>query len=279
MRRRRVALCSIFIVLEAARGALAFCPSATRALLADARYRDVGGGRGSASGHGQAATRSVVMAGSMAPPRTKAEKTSEKFSLSKEGMVVFGSSQRVEAPIAGASLASMQHYISDPARIVYACWDHPDITPMGEGVFRLAFSGQSFLSVSIDLSVDISIEAGANGVVKVKSVGYSMEYMAKLLGQDFVDTFFLELEGELRVEETETKVRKLTLKNTLLSGDVAVTIGGKMPGFLVATPEPLVKAAALGINTRVLEYVSNTFVSTIAGDYRQWSRDQKQTAQ
>lgn len=43
-----------------------------------------------------------------------------------------------------------------------------------------------------------------------------------------MDTFFLELEGELRVEETVTKVRALTLKNTLLSGDVAVTIGGKV---------------------------------------------------
>lgn len=46
--------------------------------------------------------------------------------------------------------------------------------------------------------------------------------------QDFVDTFFLELQGELRVEETVTKVRALTLKNTLLSGDVEVTIGGKV---------------------------------------------------
>ena len=134
----------------------------------------------------------------------------------------------VQASIAGAPLASMQQYISDPARIVYACWDHPDITPMGDGVFRLAFTGQSFLSVSIDMSVDISLQSGANGAIKCKSVGYSMEYMANILGQDFVDTFFLELEGELRVEETETKVRTLTLKNTLLSGDVAVTIGGKV---------------------------------------------------
>ena len=99
---------------------------------------------------------------------------------------------------------------------------------MGDGVFRLAFTGQSFLSVSIDMSVDISLQSGANGAIKCKSVGYSMEYMANILGQDFVDTFFLELEGELRVEETETKVRTLTLKNTLLSGDVAVTIGGKV---------------------------------------------------
>lgn len=139
----------------------------------------------------------------------------------------------IQASIAGASLASMQQYISDPPRIVYACWDHPDITPLGEGLFRLAFTGQNFLSVSIDMSVDISLKVGDNSVVKVKSVGYSMESMAKLLGQDFVETFFLELEGELRVEETETKVRALTLKNTLLSGDVAVTIGGKVKEYLL----------------------------------------------
>lgn len=96
MRRRRISVCSIFIVLEAARAALAFCPRGARALLADARFRDAGRGPIFASGRGEAATRSVVMAGSMAPPRTKAEKTSEKFSFSREGMVVFGSSQRVE---------------------------------------------------------------------------------------------------------------------------------------------------------------------------------------
>lgn len=49
-----------------------------------------------------------------------------------------------------------------------------------------------------------------------------------------------------------------------------------MPGLLSATPEPLVRSAALGINNKVLEYVSNTFVSTVAGDYRDWARDQKQ---
>ena len=96
MRRRRVSLCSILIVLEAVHAALAFCPRGARALLADARYRDAGKDRRFASGRREAATRSVVMAGSMAPPRTKAEKTSEKFSFGKEGMVVFGSSQRVE---------------------------------------------------------------------------------------------------------------------------------------------------------------------------------------
>lgn len=122
----------------------------------------------------------------------------------------------------------MQEYLSDPARIVYACWDHDDITPMGDGIFRMKFTGQNFLSVSIDLSVDIKLRVEQNGKILCNSVGYSVEDMAKLLGQEFVDTFFLELEGELRVEELETKVRALTLKSTLLSGDVGVTVGGKV---------------------------------------------------
>ena len=97
-RHRAALLRSLVVVLGAARVSLAFCPSSARTLLGDSRYRDASGGdRIFVSGRGEtAATRSVVMAGSMAPPRTKAEKTSEQFSLSKDSMVVFGSSQRVE---------------------------------------------------------------------------------------------------------------------------------------------------------------------------------------
>lgn len=59
-----------------------------------------------------------------------------------------------------------------------------------------------------------------------------------------MDTFFLELEGELRVEETVTKVRALTLKNTRLSGDVAVTIGGKVRINMFGSARGVVRLAA-----------------------------------
>lgn len=77
----------------------------------------------------------------------------------------------------------MKEYISDPSRIVFACWEHKDITRMGDGVFRMAFTGQSFLSISIDMSVDIQLRPADDGTIKCKSVGYSVEDMAKLLGQ------------------------------------------------------------------------------------------------
>lgn len=81
----------------------------------------------------------------------------------------------------------MQEYTSDPSRIVYACWEHKDITDMGDGVFRMAFRGQSFLSISIDMSVDIQLWTAEDGTIQCKSVGYSVDDMAKLLGQVFLD--------------------------------------------------------------------------------------------
>lgn len=77
----------------------------------------------------------------------------------------------------------MQEYISDPSRIVFACWEHKDITEMGDDVFRMAFRGQSFLSISIDMSVDIQLWTATDGTIQCKSVGYSVDDMAKLLGQ------------------------------------------------------------------------------------------------
>lgn len=77
----------------------------------------------------------------------------------------------------------MKEYISDPSRIVFACWEHKDITRMEDGVFRMAFTGQSFLSMSIDMSVDLQLWPAEDGTIKCKSVGYSVDQMAKLLGQ------------------------------------------------------------------------------------------------
>lgn len=93
-----------------------------------------------------------------------------------------------QASISGAPLENMKEYISDPSRIVYACWEHKDITRMGDGVSRMAFTGQSFLSISIDMSVDIKLWPAEDGTVKCKSVGYSVDDMAKILGQ--VTTLF-----------------------------------------------------------------------------------------
>lgn len=54
---------------------------------------------------------------------------------------------------------------------------------MGDGLFRMAFKGQSFLSISIDMSVDIRLWTAEDGTIQCRSVGYSVDDMAKLLGQ------------------------------------------------------------------------------------------------
>lgn len=121
----------------------------------------------------------------------------------------------------------MQKYLSDPARIVYACWDPAAVERRDDGVFRMRFK-EKFLSISIDMYVDVKFEVGDEGEILCRSVAFSVDDMTRFLGQEFAQTFYLKLAGELRAKETETKVRALTLKDTLLTGDVGVSIGGKV---------------------------------------------------
>ncbi|CAM9817283.1 unnamed protein product [Choristocarpus tenellus] len=170
----------------------------------------------------------VDMALGASPSRSKAELKNEFFRCT-EGVVEFGSTQGVEATIPGAPIASMNGFLlDDPSRIVYACWNHDDIEVLAEkGHFRLSLRGQSFLAVSIDMSVDIKLwEEG--GKVLCKSTAYSVEDVMKVLGSEFVDSFFFQLEGELSAREVETRVRSLSFKNTVVSGEVGVSTGGKV---------------------------------------------------
>lgn len=101
--RRRTALMMASVLVSIfTRGALGLCPRGLRVVPVSSTPSRVFRGECSAfqavrqkwttTGPGTA----TVMAISLAPPRTKAEKKTEHFELSPSGMVEFGSSQRVE---------------------------------------------------------------------------------------------------------------------------------------------------------------------------------------
>lgn len=112
---RTLRLPSLLVVLDMAHATLAFCPGAGLSTAVGTRYnRHVDDGQlvslmsaftGSAGEVGKVGgaqyargglTQTSMMASSVAPPRTKAEKKNEFFRAKKDRMVEFGSSQRVE---------------------------------------------------------------------------------------------------------------------------------------------------------------------------------------
>eukprot|EP00611_Tribonema_gayanum_P007878 TRINITY_DN1731_c0_g1_i2.p3 TRINITY_DN1731_c0_g1~~TRINITY_DN1731_c0_g1_i2.p3 ORF type:complete len:117 (-),score=28.62 TRINITY_DN1731_c0_g1_i2:677-1027(-) len=84
------------------------------------------------------------------------------------------------------------------------------------------------------------------------------------------------MEGSLAVEERVTSVRALQIKNAAFSGNVGVKVGGKLPGALSLTPQPVLRSAGLSINAQVLQFASGVFVHTICADYRTWVKDHEQ---
>lgn len=95
--------------------------------------------------------------------------------------------------------------------------------------------------------------------MKVKSLAWSAEELERLLGQNFVDTFSLDVTGRLKAMEQETVVRGIKLTNPALAGEIDVGISGQMPPLLQSFPDAIVKSAALGINQRVIDYAGAHF--------------------
>jgi hypothetical protein len=67
------------------------------------------------------------------------------------------------------------------------------------------------LNLSLDFSLDLQLNSDGTKV-HCKSLSWEAEDLAKALGQEFVDTFSLQMEGDLAVEERVTKVRSLSIR-------------------------------------------------------------------
>jgi hypothetical protein len=70
---------------------------------------------------------------------------------------------------------------------------------------------QQFLNLSLDFSLDLKLNSDGTKV-HCKSLSWAADDLAKALGQEFVDTFSLQMEGDLAVEERVTKVRSISIR-------------------------------------------------------------------
>jgi hypothetical protein len=68
-----------------------------------------------------------------------------------------------------------------------------------------------FLTLSLDFTLDLKMWSDGEAVY-ARSTAWAAEDLARALGQEFVDTFSLEMEGRLAVEERTTSVRSIAIK-------------------------------------------------------------------
>ncbi|MEB3181142.1 MAG: DUF1997 domain-containing protein [Nostocaceae cyanobacterium] len=168
----------------------------------------------------------------------------------------FTASQSVEIAVPQQPIP-IQHYLRQPQRLVNALVDPTRIQVLSEEVFRLKMRPLSFLTVSIQPSVDMRVWAESNGKLNLSSVG------SEILGFEYINQrFALNLQGHLSPYQLTS--------GTYLRGKADLEVQVDIPPPLVFTPTPILEAAGNGLLKSVLLTIKQRLLHQLLVDYRRW---------
>lgn len=151
----------------------------------------------------------------------------------------------------------IQHYLRQPQRLVNALVDQSRVQQLSEEVFRLKMRPLSFMTLSIQPTVDMRVWAEANGMIYLRSVG------CEILGVEYINQRFdLNLKGYLSPEERSG--------GTVLKGKADLEVKVDLPPPLSFMPTPIIEATGNGLLKSVLMTVKQRLLHQLLADYRRW---------
>ncbi|MBD2503564.1 DUF1997 domain-containing protein [Anabaena azotica] len=157
----------------------------------------------------------------------------------------------------------IQHYLRQPQRLVNALVDQKRIRQLSEEVFRLKMRPLSFMSLSIQPTVDMRVWAESNGTIYLRSVG------CEILGFEYINQrFSLNLRGYLSPYQSKTGTR--------LEGKADLEVQVDLPPPFSLTPKPILETTGNGLLKSVLLTVKQRLLHHLLADYRQWVISQTQ---
>ncbi|HEY9800148.1 MAG TPA: DUF1997 domain-containing protein [Leptolyngbyaceae cyanobacterium] len=159
----------------------------------------------------------------------------------------------------------IQHYLRQPQRLVNALVDQKRIRQLSEEIFRLKMRPLSFMSLSIQPTVDMRVWAESNGIIYLRSVG------CEILGFEYINQrFSLNLRGYLSPYQSKTGTR--------LEGKADLEVQVDLPPPFSLTPKPILETTGNGLLKSVLLTVKQRLLHHLLADYRQWVISQTQEA-
>lgn len=157
----------------------------------------------------------------------------------------------------------IQHYLRQPQRLVNALVDQKRIQQLSEEIFRLKMRPLSFMSLSIQPTVDMRVWAESNGTIYLRSVA------CQILGFEYINQrFSLNLRGYLSPYQSKTGTR--------LEGRADLEVQVDLPPPFSFTPKPILEATGNGLLKSVLLTVKQRLLHHLLADYRQWVISQNQ---
>jgi hypothetical protein len=159
----------------------------------------------------------------------------------------------------------IQHYLRQPQRLVNALVDPSRIEQLSSECFRLKMRPLSFMSLSIQPTVDMRIWADANSTIHLKSVGCDIR------GVEYINQrFSLNLVGQLTPSEVNGETR--------LTGRADLQVEVDLPPPLRFTPKPLLEATGNGLLRSVLLTIKQRLMHQLLSDYRHWVMSQREAS-
>lgn len=173
----------------------------------------------------------------------------------------FTASQTVEIAVPNQPIP-IQHYLRQPQRLVHALVDSKRVEPLNEECFRLKMRPLTFMSLSIQPTVDLQVWAAADGTICLQS------RRCEIRGFDYVNQrFALNLKGYLSVNQTQGK--------TVLKGKADLEVQVELPQPFLLTPTPILIAAGNSLLKSVLLTIKQRLLHQLLEDYYSWVKEQE----
>ncbi|MBI4780199.1 MAG: DUF1997 domain-containing protein [Oscillatoriophycideae cyanobacterium NC_groundwater_1537_Pr4_S-0.65um_50_18] len=177
----------------------------------------------------------------------------------------FSASQSVELIVPEQPIP-IQHYLRQPQRLIQSLVDSSRVEQLGTDLFRLKMRPLSFLTLSIQPTVDMRVWSEADGSIRLESTA------CEIRGIEYINQRFgLNLVGQL-TPSVENGV-------TYLKGKADLQVQVDMPPPLWLTPKPILEATGNGLLYSVLLTIKQRLMHQLLLDYRQWAVTQVQDAE
>jgi hypothetical protein len=168
----------------------------------------------------------------------------------------FIASQSVEISVPKQSIP-IQHYLRQPQRLVNALADNSRIEHLSDEVFRLKMRPLSFMSLSIQPTVDMRVWADASGTIYLRSLG------CEILGFEYINQrFALNLKGYLSPVQLSD--------GTHLQGKADLEVLVDIPQPFSFTPKSILETTGNGLLKSVLLTIKQRLLHHLLEDYRHW---------
>lgn len=169
----------------------------------------------------------------------------------------FSASQSVDIPIV-EQLIPIQHYLRQPHRLVNALVASNRVEFLGNEVFRLTMRPLTFLTLTLQPTVDLRVWADSTGTVHLRSVH------TEIRGIDYVnDRFTLDLIGKLYPTQADGK--------TYLQGRADLEVKVELPPPFLFTPKAILETTGNGLLKSVLLTVKQRLMHQLLVDYQTWA--------